>query len=215
MPRRTTDFRGLAETSRVRLLGAVQDAPGSTLKELAGRTGLHVNTARDHLKTLVQEGLVSVGVQRPRGRGRPAAIYSPVVDPSTNPAASERVARSKKTTERLRPVIVAPENGERLGQEAAQQLDMVYEHLADTGLEPEVTDDVLQVKISPCPFFRIVSEDQEFTCEVHRRLLRDTLAQVRGPIELDELEPFTDEYTCMVRLRATHAKRHAINQKQS
>jgi predicted ArsR family transcriptional regulator len=207
MPRRSTDFRGLSETNRVRLLGAVQDAPGSTLKELAERLGLHVNTTRDHLATLVNEGLVAVGSRPSKGRGRPPATYSPVVDPSTNRAASERVARSQETTERLRPVLVAVAQGTKLGRDAAQQLDVLFEHLADTGLEPEVSDDVLQVKLVPCQFFRIVFEDQEFACQVHRQLLRDILSQVEGPIELDELVPFTEPDACVVRLRHATAGR--------
>lgn len=203
MPRRVTDFRGLAETSRVRLLGAVQDAPGSTLKELVDRTGLHLNTARDHLGRLADEGLVAVGTRPPTGRGRPAAVYSPVVDPASNPAAEQRVIRSRKTITRLRATIPAADEDATLGRQAAQQLDVLYEHLSDTGLEPEPAEDPLQVKLVPCPFFRIVSEDQEFACEVHRQLLRDTLAQVPGPLALDELEPFTEPRQCLVRLRTT------------
>src|SRR5699024_12523869 len=58
MPRRVNDLRGLAEVSRVLLLGAVQKRPGSRLKELAAEVGLHINTARDHLRVLVDEGFI-------------------------------------------------------------------------------------------------------------------------------------------------------------
>ncbi|MBE8146616.1 winged helix-turn-helix transcriptional regulator [Brevibacterium casei] len=71
MPRRTTDYRGLTEPNRVRLLGAVQEHPDRSLKELAEAVGLHVNTVRDHLGVLIAEGLVS-SRPRPCGtRGRP------------------------------------------------------------------------------------------------------------------------------------------------
>lgn len=201
MPRRKVDFRGLAETSRVRLLGAVQAAPGSTLKELSEQTGLHVNTAREHLDTLVEEGLVAVGTRHRQVRGRPPSVYSPVTDPADSPSAQERVARARKTTSRLHP-IMADDDGDVLGQRAAQQLDMLYEHLADTGLEPESAGDVLEVTLVPCRSFRLVHEDPDFACEVHRRLVRDTLGQVAGPIELEELAPFTEPNLCRLRLRA-------------
>ncbi|NLH69413.1 MAG: helix-turn-helix domain-containing protein [Brooklawnia sp.] len=203
MPRRMTDFRGLAESSRVRLLGAVQQAPGSTLKELADRTGLHVNTARDHLTALANEGLVSVQTGQASGRGRPPLLYSPVIDPATNQAARGRVVASRQTTARVKPVLRTASQGAPLTDQAAHQLDLLYEHLNDTGLQPESADDVLEVKLVPCPHFRLVFEDPDFACEVHRRLVRDTLAQVAGPIELEELAPFDAPNACHLRLRVT------------
>ena len=102
VPRRVSDFRGLAESSRVRLLGAVQTRPDSTLKELADQVGLHVNTVRDHLRALEHEGFVFSRRLATGTRGRPPLVYAPVADASTNPAAQERVDGATERGDELR-----------------------------------------------------------------------------------------------------------------
>jgi DNA-binding IclR family transcriptional regulator len=59
MARRTEDFRGLTQPSRLRLMAEIQAQPGLLLRELAERTGLHENTVRDHLVVLEAEGLLT------------------------------------------------------------------------------------------------------------------------------------------------------------
>src|SRR5699024_7135819 len=87
MPRRVNDLRGLAEVSRVLLLGGVQKHPGSRLKELAAVAGRHTTAPRVQLHVLVDEG---VNCQRaePSGNRRGAPmLYLPVDYPETNAAA--------------------------------------------------------------------------------------------------------------------------------
>jgi predicted ArsR family transcriptional regulator len=50
-----------------------------TVAERAGALGGHPNTMRLHLKTLLDDGWVSVLRQPPHGRGRPSKAYAPTV----------------------------------------------------------------------------------------------------------------------------------------
>ncbi|MFW6600133.1 helix-turn-helix transcriptional regulator [Propionibacteriaceae bacterium Y2011] len=206
MPRRTTDYRGLTDSSRVRVLATVQEHPGVTLSQLASQTGLHTNTVWDHLKVLVAEGLVASASKPTGARGRPPKVYYPVDDPERNAVALDRVERARRNGDLLRrlyPTSTASTGARELSPEAVQQLDMVYEHLDDTGLDPVVDEANLAATLVPCPYHRIVAEDQQLACSVHARLLQDILAQVPGPLELDELQPFVTPRTCLVRLRDT------------
>lgn len=101
MPRRVNDFRGLAEVSRVLLLGTVQNHPGSRLKELAEEAGLHINTARDHLRVLIDEGFLYLQSESTGERGRPPMVYHPVDDPQPN--ASLALANTTKCSAASRP----------------------------------------------------------------------------------------------------------------
>jgi len=200
MPRRRTDFRGLADPSRIRLLRRVQSAPGSTVKVLAEHTGLHVNTVREHLQALADEGLVTAEAAHTGERGRPPTTYRPVVDPATSSAARERVERARERGDTLRRILPPDTTSAELGEAALHQLDTLYLHLDDSGLEPVVDEQSLEVDLVPCPFYRILDEDPQLACAVHAQLLRDTLAQAPGPLRLRELRPFVGPATCIAHL---------------
>lgn len=195
MPRRRTDYRGLLEQNRVRLLGEIQARSGRTLYELSKATGIPVNTARDHLWALQDEGLIAaekVSTGRP---GRPPLVYSAVDDPEVSPAVRERLDQIEERRELLRRVL-----GRRGGLEgeAAGQLDVLYEHLEDTGLTPTVTVQDLSIEISPGEHRAVYEEMSDAARKVHARLIEDTLALAEGPLELGEVRPFVGPDECRV-----------------
>src|SRR5690606_35762601 len=75
-----------------------------------------------------------------------------------------------------------------LDDDALHQIDALYEHLDDSGFQPQL-DDELRIDLIPCPYSTLVDSDQELVCRVHARLISDTLSQVPGPVELTLLEP--------------------------
>lgn len=206
MPRRTEDFRGLAQASRIRLLNEVQHHPGLLLRELAERTDLHENTVRDHLTVLENEGLISRRTDHRGTRGRPPSTYHPVADVSHNPAAERRVERARAHGDLLRRIV--PESATTdLGDDALHQLDTLYEHFDDAGLQPDLDEERLEVALVPCPYYHLLSENQSLVCNVHERLIHDVLAQVPGPVQLDVLEPFVEKHQCRVTLSSKNADR--------
>jgi len=198
MGRRTEDFRGLTQPSRMRLLAEIQDEPGLLLRELASRTGLHENTVRDHLLVLEAEGLVTRRPVRTGTRGRPPETYHPVREAAANPAAADRVARAARHGELLRRMRgEAPAIADRATR---HQLDTLVEHLDDAGLEPLVDEAALGIELVPCPHYTLIEDEEELVCRVHERLIRDTLSQVPGPLRLELLEPRTSADRCRVHL---------------
>src|SRR5699024_12477563 len=77
-----------------------------------------------------------------------------------------------------------------LGDVAGAQFDVLYEHLDDSGMEPEPDDEELRISLAPCPHNRMVGEDRAMACGVHANLVRDLLKPVPGPRELDRLQPY-------------------------
>ena len=207
MPRRVTDNRGLFDVSRTRLLGAVQEAPGSTLKALAEEVGLHVNTARGHLQVLIDEGFVRLETGTTGRRGRPPSLYHPVTAPQGSRQARERIeaaARQGRFLRSLHPDLsVEPAEVDELGDDAVAQFDALYAHLEDSGMEPESDAEDMGISVVPCPHYRMVGDDREDACAIHAQIVRDLLAQVPGPLELETLRPFAAERTCRITLRGS------------
>lgn len=202
MPRRIEDYRGLAELSRLKLLYAVQRRPGRRLPELAEEAGVHVNTARDHLRILEDEGLVSSRPVATGSRGRPPSEFHPVRQIAANAEAARRVSRATAQGDLLR--RISPEYGsdETLGEDALHQLDTLYAHLEDVGFAPEIDEETLTVELKPCPFHRIMKDNLQVVCAVHANLVKEQLAQVPGPLVLDRLEPLVTPHQCRVALAA-------------
>jgi predicted ArsR family transcriptional regulator len=95
---------------------------------------------------------------------------------------------------------VAPEldPSDDLGPDATHQLDALYEHLDDAGLQPEVDESRLTVGLLPCLYQDLIDEDRPLVCSVHAKLVRHQLEQVHGPLELAQLHPFVEKDRCLL-----------------
>lgn len=205
MPRRVTDYRGLTEGSRLRLLHAVQRNPGQQLKELAAAAEIHVNTARDHLRVLEDEGLLlSIPVDTGR-RGRPPMEYHPVEHSDHSPSARERAEEAATRGQLFRRISPENNHGQDLTDEAQHQLDVLYEHLDDAGMEPVIDSEDLTVSIRPCLYQGLLADERPVVCSVHAKLVRQQLEQVDGPLTLRRLHPFTNAHQCLLVLGTDEA----------
>lgn len=196
MPRRVTDYRGLTEGSRVKLLHAIQRQPGQTLKALAVAADIHVNTARDHLRVLEEEGFITATAIDTGRRGRPPLGYHPVDEAEHNPVALERAEEAGARGELLRRIAPELDHGQDLPDAALHQLDVLYEHLDDVGMEPVIDNAQLTVDVRPCIYQDLLEADRPAVCSVHAKLVRQQLEQVDGPLKLRRLHPFTAAHSC-------------------
>lgn len=209
MARRVT-HRGLAHISRLRVLDAVQADPGISLSELAARTDLHTNTVRDHVDALRVEGLIVTEHEHRGTRGRPRVLVHPVTKDQPSEASLQRIEQAKQHGDLLRRIV--PETApSHLDRDAVHQLDALYEHLDDTGLEPDLDEQNMQVTVVPCPFHELIDNDQTLVCRVHERLIVSVLEQTGGPVELDRLLPLVTPHSCLVHLRIAQAERGATD----
>lgn len=200
MPRRVEDFRGLTQTSRLKLLHAVQQTPGRMLQQLADEAGVHVNTAREHMQVLEDEGLIVSRVAETGTRGRPPLVFDPVQQPAVSEAADRYVTRAQSQGDLLRRIDPGLDQAEQLGVAAQHQVDVLYTHLEDSGFEPELETDGLSFELRPCVFHSLMTEQGAVVCTVHANLVRDQLAQVTGPLKLRKLHPFVNPHLCRLTL---------------
>lgn len=198
VPRRVDDFRGLTQPNRMRLLRSLQREPDRTAQSLATEFDLPVNTVRDHLKVLEDEGFVTRRSVHTGTRGRPPTVFRPVDGTGASIAADRRVADARRRGELLRRITKLPSTG--LDDRATAQLDVLYEHLDDAGLEPTIDEETLAIDLTPCAYHALIDEDQQTVCAVHARLVGDVLGQVDGPLAMRQLLPFTGPHTCRLLL---------------
>lgn len=201
MPRRAHDFRGLTQPRRLQLLRAIQRAPGRRAAELASECGIPLNTVRDHLRVLEDEGLIRSETVQLGVRGRPPVVFHPVRESWTSDAASARVTGASTRGRMLRAVTSGGDPA--LGVDAARQLDVLYEHLDDAGLDPVVDEESLTFDLAPCRYHDMIDEDRALVCGVHARLVQDVLHHADGPLAVERLEPFVTGHRC--RLLLSHA----------
>jgi predicted ArsR family transcriptional regulator len=161
---------------------------------------LRVNTVREHLRVLEDEGLVVGETVRTGGRGRPPVVFRPVRDADASPAVEERLAQARERGDLLRRLEPELDATEELGEDAVHQLDALYEHLEDAGLQPRIDEPSLTVGLVPCAYHAAVAENQSLVCSVHARLVQDVLTQVPGPIRLRRVDPFVTPHSCVVAL---------------
>lgn len=198
MPRRVTDYRGLTESSRLKLLHAVQRQPGQSLTALAAAADIHVNTARDHLAVLEDEGLLYRAPVETGRRGRPPMQYFPVEQPEHSQAAQDRATQARDRGALLRRINREHDHGQSLSAEAVNQLDVLYEHLDDAGMDPVIDARELTVGVRPCIYEALLEEERPVVCSVHAKLVHQQLDHVDGPLKLRRLHPFTTAHSCLL-----------------
>jgi predicted ArsR family transcriptional regulator len=182
----------------MRLLRAIQQTPGRRVADLADECGMPPNTVRDHLRVLEREGLIRAETLPAESRGRPPVGFYPVGEPASSEVATERIVSAHHRGELLRATAGAPAGD--VDGAALTQLDVLYEHLDDAGLEPVVDEAALTFEMAPCRYHDMIAEDQALVCSVHARLVSDILRQVDGPLALERLEPFVTAHTCRMLL---------------
>ena len=197
MPRKVSDFRGLTQPARLRLLRAVQRQPGRRVRELAAELEMPLNTARDHLWVLEDEGLIRREQVATNTRGRPPIVFHPVREADASEAAS---ARAKAAQERGALLRAVTETSGTADGAAQSQIDVLYEHFDDAGLQPDVDESTLTFALAPCNYHDAIDQDQSLVCAVHARLVGDVLRQVEGPLALKRLDPFLTPHSCRVQL---------------
>lgn len=190
------DFRGLTQRNRLLLLRAIQRRPGRRVDELAKECDIAVNTVRDHLRVLENEGLIRGEPVPASGRGRPPVVFHPVQQATANASAAQRLEGARRRGALLRDLNEPAGTTIDLDPAAQTQLDLLYEHLDDVGLDPEVDEDTLVFELTPCRYRTMMDDDHELVCSVHVQLVNDVLHQVEGPLTLQRLDPFVTEHSC-------------------
>jgi predicted ArsR family transcriptional regulator len=207
--------------SRARVLDLLR-AAGSPLsvQEVAGRTGLHPNTARFHLDGLVEAALATREPQPRATPGRPSMAYR--ATGGGEPAGGRRyrllaeMLASLITGMMPDPASAAVRAGREWGAylteqpppyqrpsagEAIERLTAIMEKL---GFAPQVEADGARYRLClrQCPFREVAQDHQDVVCSLHLGLMQGALTQMRAPVTASRLEPFAEPSLCVAHLTA-------------
>ena len=194
-----------------------------SVREVAGRTGLHPNTARFHLDALVDAGLATRAARARDAPGRPSMAYRAVE------AGAPGRREYRLLAEMLASLVagVLPEPGEaavEAGREwgryiterpapfqrtdACGAVQGLAATLQELGFAPEapqaVTDGAdgagYELRLRQCPFREVAEVHQEVVCQLHLGLMQGALDQMRAPVTADRLQPFAEAGLCVAHL---------------
>ncbi len=193
--------RTLASARRLAILRFLREVGEAALvTEVATATGLHHNTAREHLDRLVAAGFVERTAEHRGTQGRPRLRYA-LVRRRAAATADERFREAYLTS--AREALDLPGEAacdDAVTPDVAAQLAALDLHLDDLGFAPEVAAPERTVHLRRCPYATLAHERTELLCEVHLDLARDVLAAEGGPVTAASLEPFVGPRHCLLHL---------------
>ncbi|MFT4081220.1 MAG: helix-turn-helix domain-containing protein [Nocardioides sp.] len=205
-----------------------ESARPMAIAEIADLLGVHVNTVRFHLKTLVDSGRVEQASTVGNGPGRPAQVFRVVrgMDP-TGPRRYEVLAEALATglsadpDSRDRAVAAGRVWGRQQASSADRSADdgdgrdpsgagpdatsstvMLIELLDELGFAPErVGDDQTSgIGLRHCPFLDLALDRPDVVCSLHLGLMQGAMSSWGSSVSVDRLDPFVRPDLCLAHL---------------
>jgi predicted ArsR family transcriptional regulator len=206
--------KALADDTRYRLYRTLRlSGRAVSVRELAARLGLHVNTLRPHLRRLEEAGLVTSESRRGTSVGRPQTLYT-AVDREGREGRDYRLfadivaGQITGARQRERAVGTAREWGAYLvgrsvprpgaRTSSGPNLAVLQEALAEAGFDPRFRrrgGAGVDITLRDCPFRDLLEEHRDLVCALHRGLLEGMLASSRPPMHLEAFEPLAERST--------------------
>jgi len=190
-------LKTLSSLSRINLLHELQVHGSMTVAQLAEATGLHHNTAREHLHRLIDAGFVHSEPIPRATKGRPKVLYRAATHPDDSIRVQRRHAagvRSEQFHRMMPPRVVDAES-----TPVDRQFDMLDDHMNQCGFDAQVDLKASQMTMHSCPFAHLARDNPQ-VCEVHFALIRDALELIDGPLTAQAQHPFSGPDTCTVDL---------------
>ncbi|CAN5541052.1 hypothetical protein BH09ACT4_BH09ACT4_05850 [soil metagenome] len=198
VPRRPRSYlKTLASLSRINLMHELQQNGSMTVMELAAATGLHHNTAREHLHRLIEAGFVCSEPIPSTSRGRPRVLYRAATDPTDPIRRSRRHAADVRTAQYPRVLPIREAGSSRTALD--QQLDNLDDHMIQSGFTATVEVNSLLMTMHECPYSDLAKDNPQ-VCQVHFALVKDALNLTDGPLKAHALHPFSEPAVCTLDL---------------
>ncbi|WP_219069906.1 helix-turn-helix transcriptional regulator [Candidatus Mycobacterium methanotrophicum] len=193
-------------------------APSSmSIRAIADALGVHPNTVRFHLDTLVSDGRVEQVESDYKRPGRPPLMFRAIPqmdhngprhyrllaeilaislsvdgDPSTKAQAGGRTWG--------RQLNVSVSHGKRRG--ARESIDHLVDVLDDLGFAPgrRESGGEQQIGLRHCPFLELAEARSDVVCPIHLGLMQGVLESQRAPVTVDRLDAFVEPDLCLAHL---------------
>ena len=188
-----------------------------SVADIADRVGIHVNTARFHLQSLVDAGLATREVEASSGPGRPRVVYTGTLPSQTH----EHAQGFRLLSEMLTTAIAQkdPEAGPWLygvGREWGRYLTTrvppfttvdeteiaarLVDKLDALWFAPELRQDALgnlSLLLHNCPFVDTARRCPKVVCQLHAGMINGSLEEMRSTHRLMELHPIASPHLCV------------------
>ncbi len=187
---------------------------------IADVLGVHPNTVRFHLDSLVGDGLVEQFEQSRKGPGRPPLMFRAVrqmdrggtrhyrllAEILSAAFAAERNPRAKALAAG-RAWANTPEGALRPPPGQPPTVDHTIDHLVDVldelgfAAQRREAGGEYQIGLRHCPFLEVAEHRTSVICPVHLGIMRGAVEAWGAPVTVEGLEPFAEPDLCLVRLK--------------
>ncbi|WP_156656058.1 metalloregulator ArsR/SmtB family transcription factor [Mycobacterium sp. 852002-51971_SCH5477799-a] len=201
----------------MRLLRAAPDP--MSIAGIADVLGVHPNTVRFHLDSLVADGQVEHVELDRKGPGRPPLMFRAVRqmdrggtrhyrllaevlamgfaaehDPGPKALAAGR-AWGRRIDSEPRPLPETPDSAE-------EAIGRLIDVLDELGFAPEhrVSNGEQQIGLRHCPFLELAENSSSVVCPVHLGLMQGAMETWGAPVSVDRLDPFVEPDLCLAHL---------------
>lgn len=203
--------RGLGRREQV--LQALRDnGEAMSITAIAARLGVHPNTVRFHLDTLVDNGQIERTTSEAGNPGRPAQLFGPA--PGMDPMGPRRYRGLAKA---LVHALAADADPGRRGVEAgrawgsvqagsrphpADPVSKLVDMLDEMGFAPDApgADDSSQIALRNCPFLELALDRADVVCPIHLGLMQGAMQSWDSPVSVDKLDAFVQPDLCVAHL---------------
>ena len=200
------------------------------IAEIAGRLGIHANTARFHLETLVGRGQVERTTAERGALGRPPLLFQavPGMDPmgprryqllaevlaasfaadlDLDPDPSRRAAEAGRVWGRLQASAVTDTTPRGESADVAGSVVRLMGMLDELGFAPEqaADGDLPLIRLRHCPFLELAVSRPEVVCPVHLGLMEGAMESWGSPVTVHRLDAFVEPDLCLAHLTAVGA----------
>ena len=181
---------------------------------IADELGVHPNTVRFHLDSLVSDGQVEQVEPGRRGPGRPPLMFEAVRQMDRGGMRHYRllaeiltIGLAAEKDSSARALAAGRAWGERLESPAAdtsvdESIDHLVGMLDELGFAPErrESDGKQQVGLRHCPFLELAETRSSVVCPIHLGLMQGVLETWAAPVTVERLDPFVEPDLCLAHL---------------
>jgi predicted ArsR family transcriptional regulator len=185
---------------------------------IAEELGVHPNTVRFHLDSLVAYDQVEQAEHGRKGPGRPPLMFQAVRQMDRGGVRHYRVLAEILSTAlaaERNPRAKAMAAGRAWGRElesrlesppatssAEDAIDRLVEALDELGFAPErrTSNGEQQVGLRHCPFLELAETRASVVCPIHLGLMQGALETWAAPISVDRLDAFVEPDLCLAHI---------------
>jgi predicted ArsR family transcriptional regulator len=192
-----------------------------SIAEVADPLGVHANTARFHLESMVRNGQVERSTADSGSPGRPPQLFLTAqgMDPigprhfrvlaevlaaslATDPDSNSRILQAGRLWGRDQASSVADATATDEASAPIDSVERLMRLLDELGFAPVLTagGDRPQIGLRQCPFLELAVSRSDVVCPVHLGLMQGAMTSWGSSVTVDRLEPFAEPHLCLANL---------------